>query len=160
MRFIILTLFIITTYCSIGQTLTGKVVGISDGDTFTLLDTNNTQIKIRLHGIDCPESDQAFGQVAKKELSNLVFSKQVKCVQTDIDRYGRTIAKIYIDESPDISINEILLQKGMAWHFKRYDSNPAWAEMEVNAKNAKIGLWAEPNPIYPSEYRKIKKGGN
>jgi endonuclease YncB( thermonuclease family) len=77
---------------NVKDTAYGKVVGISDGDTFTILLNNNVQEKIRLHGIDCPEKAQDFGQAAKDKLSALIFSQRVLIKRTDRDRYGRTIA--------------------------------------------------------------------
>lgn len=130
----------------------GKVVAIADGDTFTLL-KDNEQIKIRLHGIDCPESGQDFGTLAKQFLSNLIFGKEVIVNKTDVDRYGRTIAIVFID---DKNVNEELLKSGMAWHYKYYDKNPTWAKMEYEAKINKKGLWIQPNPIEPWEFRKTR----
>src|SRR5215203_419874 len=73
------------------DTLSGKVVGVADGDTFTLLLADNTTKKIRLHGVDAPERKQPFGTVSRQQLSKLVFQKQVSVQQTDIDRYGRVV---------------------------------------------------------------------
>lgn len=131
----------------------GIVVSIADGDTFTLLDSENKQIKIRLHGIDCPERAQDFGQVAKQYLSDLIFRKPVSVTQTDIDRYGRTIGIVYIDT---ININERILLSGLAWHYKRYDSNPVWSKLEQTAKENKKGLWSKNDPVPPWEFRKLK----
>src|SRR5687768_7563427 len=69
----------------------GRVVSIADGDTFTLLTNENKQVKVRLHGIDCPERAQDFGQVARQKLSDLIFNQQVRVVEKDIDRYQRTV---------------------------------------------------------------------
>jgi micrococcal nuclease len=149
----LLTLFIIVA-CQVAvsaQTITGKAVAIADGDTFTLLTDDNVQIKIRLHGIDCPEKSQDFGQVAKKYLSDLIFGKSVEVIKTDTDRYGRTIGKVFID---GISVNESLLKAGLAWHYKRYDKNEEWAKLEDAANASKVGLWARSDAQPPWEYRK------
>lgn len=138
---------------SFGQ-LTGKVVGIADGDTFTMLTQDNKQIKIRLHGIDCPEKSQDFGQVAKKYLSELIFSKTVVVREMDIDRYGRTIGMVTIS---NLNVNEKLLEVGLAWHYRKYDNNKAWAEIEKRARENKRGLWMDVNPTPPWEYRNSKK---
>lgn len=79
----------ITTCSVFAQTLTGQVVSIADGDTFTLLDADKKQTKIRLHGIDCPENGQSYGNQAKKFVSDRIFKKTVNVVVKDIDRYGR-----------------------------------------------------------------------
>jgi micrococcal nuclease len=133
--------------------LEGKAIGISDGDTFTLLVDKET-IKIRLHGIDCPEKSQDFGSAAKTFLSDLIFGKMVSVKTMNKDRYGRTIAIVTIDGR---NVNEELLKAGLAWHFKRYDKNAVWAQLEEKAREEKKGLWVMPNPIPPWECRKVKK---
>jgi micrococcal nuclease len=130
--------------------LVGRAVSIADGDTFTMLVEGNRQIKIRLHGIDCPEKAQDFGQVAKTFLSNLIYNKTVRVKITDIDRYGRTIGLVMIDS---INVNEELLKAGLAWHYKRYDKNPKWASLEVEARHSRKGLWLKTSPISPWEWR-------
>jgi micrococcal nuclease len=137
---------------SFATELSGKVVGISDGDTFTLLLPNNTTVRIRLHGIDTPEKGQPFGANAKQFTSNLIFNKQVKVEQTDTDRYGRIVGIVTNPEN--IIVNEALLKGGMAWHYKKYDSNPDWSKMEKEASASKIGLWQDANPIPPWDWRK------
>lgn len=126
---------------------------MADGDTFTIL-VNNEQIRIRLHGIDCPEKSQDFGNVAKQFLSEYVFGKVVTVQDMDTDRYGRTIGMVTID---GINVNEKLLQLGLAWHYIKYDKNPKWDELEEVARSQKKGLWSQQNPIPPWEYRKMKR---
>jgi micrococcal nuclease len=137
---------------SFASELAGKVVGVSDGDTFTLLLANNTTVRIRLHGIDTPEKGQPFGENAKQYTSNLIFNKQVKVKQTDTDRYGRIVG--IVSNPANINVNEALLKAGMAWHYKKYDSNPIWANFEKEARAAKIGLWQNAKPIPPWDWRK------
>jgi endonuclease YncB( thermonuclease family) len=127
------------------------VVSVADGDTFTLLTDQKTEIRIRLHGIDCPERTQDFGTVAKKFLSDKIYDKRVSVTQTDIDRYSRMIAIVTLGSE---NINEAMLAAGLAWHYKRYDKNPTWAALEQEARKAKTGLWQNPNPIEPWEYRR------
>ena len=131
----------------------GRVVAIADGDTFTLLTGDKQQVKIRLYGIDCPEKKQDFGQVAKQRLSDLVFGQKVSIIKKDIDRYGRTVALVY---KKDICINEELLKEGLAWHYVTYDQNPAWERLEKQARREKRGLWVQPHPLPPWEWRKKK----
>jgi len=128
----------------------GQVVSIADGDTFTML-VNNEQIRIRLHGIDCPEKGQDFSNVAKEFLADYVFGKVVTVKEMDVDRYGRTIGMVTID---GVNVNEKLLEAGLAWHYKNYDRNPDWAKLEDQARRDKRGLWVQPNPIPPWEWRK------
>jgi micrococcal nuclease len=142
-------LFVIASFAA---ELVGKVVGVSDGDTFTLLLPNNSTVRIRLHGIDTPEKGQPFGENAKQFTSNLIFNKQVKVKQTDTDRYGRIVGIVTNPEN--INVNEALLKAGMAWHYKKYDSSPIWAKMENDARATKLGLWQDANPIPPWVWRK------
>lgn len=132
--------------------LSGKVVSVLDGDTFILLTASNRQVRIRLHGIDCPEKNQPFGQVAKKFASNAIFGKTVRVDSLDTDRYGRTIGMVWYDE-PTKNLNEELLKAGVAWHYKRYDQNPKWAKLEQDAKDAKIGLWQSNSALAPWDWR-------
>jgi micrococcal nuclease len=131
----------------------GRVVAIADGDTFTLLSGDQEQVKIRLYGIDCPERKQDFGQVAKQRLSDLVFGQKVSIIKKDIDRYGRTVALVY---KKDTCINEELLKEGLAWHYVKYDQNPAWELMEKQTRREKVGLWVQPHAIPPWEWRRKK----
>lgn len=135
--------------------LYGRVVGVHDGDSFTLLDDNNVQYKIRLHGIDCPELNQPFGKAAKQFVSDLIFGKYVNVETNKKDRYGRTIGIVTL--ANNTILNEVTLKNGYAWHYLEYDTNPLWSELETNAKANKLGLWLDLNPIAPWEWRKLKK---
>jgi len=135
------------------QPYQAKVIGIADGDTITVLQ-NNTPIKIRLYGIDCPEKRQAFGHKAKEFASDVVFGRVVKIVPVDKDRYGRTIAWVYLESK---CLNEELLRAGLAWHFKKYSSDKSLAELETEARQKKVGLWSDPKVVAPWEYRRLKR---
>jgi len=133
----------------------GKVVGVSDGDTIRVL-YDQQEIKIRLWGIDCPESHQDFGNKAKKCTSQLCFGKTVEITDVDKDRYGRTVALVIL---PDKKIlNEELIRDGMAWVYKKYCNRPEvcsrWLELEQTARSQKVGLWSLPNPVPPWEFRR------
>lgn len=132
----------------------GKVVSITDGDTFVILNDQKEQIKIRLHGIDAPEKKQDFGTVAKNYLSSLIYNKEITIDYKNLDRYGRTIGIVFIEQ---LNVNEKMLEEGMAWHFKKYDKNSDWAALEDKAKEAKKGLWLQPNAIAPWEWRSRKR---
>jgi len=88
------------------QAITGRVVGVSDGDTITVLDAGQRQHKIRLDGIDAPESSQDFGKRAKQSLSDLVFGKSVTVIGNKTDRYGRTVGKVLCD-GRDVNLEQI-----------------------------------------------------
>lgn len=137
--------------------LTGRVVGITDGDTITLLDDNRQQHKIRLSGIDAPESHQPFGQKSKTSLSALAFNKEVVAECPKKDRYGRLICTLSMN-GVDINLEQI--KAGMAWHYKQYanEQSPQDREnyeiAEFNAKIRRLGLWNDKNPVPPWEWRK------
>ena len=133
----------------------GKVVDVSDGDTITVLDNlDKGKFRIRLNKIDAPEKKQAFGNKAKQYLSSLIFGKQVSVKFKEIDRYGRVLGVIYCDGA---EINLVMVQNGYAWHYSYYDKNPAYIQAEKQARADKKGLWADPNPINPYQFRKSQK---
>ena len=93
--FTLLFLLFSLNYSFCQTTLTGKVVGVKDGDTVVVIDASNFQTTLRLAEVDCPEKDQPFGTKAKQFTSDQIYRKEIKYIVTDIDRYGRSIAKIY-----------------------------------------------------------------
>lgn len=134
------------------ETFTAKVVGVSDGDTLTVLDAAKVQTKIRLNGIDAPESKQDFGARAKEALSSKVFGHEVRLVKRDVDRYGRTVADVYVGER---LVNRELVAEGWAWHYVKYaPQDRALADAEASARTKRIGLWTGESPIAPWDFRK------
>ena len=119
--------------------LSGRVVGVSDGDTITILDNTNTQYKIRLAGIDAPEKKQAFGNVSKQSLSDLVYGKQV-----DIDWQKQ-------------------VKRGLAWYYKKYQNELVledrldYLHAEESAEKSRVGLWIDKEPIAPWDFRKSRR---
>lgn len=138
------------------QTIQGKVVRVSDGDTITILDETKVQHKVRLNRIDAPEKAQAFGEVSRKHLATMVAGKFVKVEWAKKDKYGRILGDISIG---DVNVNLRMVQGGMAWHFKRFDNTKEYALAESEARAKKIGLWKDADPIPPWEFRKMKKEG-
>lgn len=136
--------------------ITGKVVGITDGDTITVLDSDKVQHKIRLTGIDAPEKKQAFGQKSKEALSDCAFAQDVEIQGAKLDRYGRILGKV-VAHGQDCNLRQIEL--GLAWHYKKYEKTQpkndraAYADMELKAINGKFGLWSDENSIPPWEFR-------
>lgn len=148
-------LYILTALCSIASTLTGKVVAVADGDTITVLDCGNTQHKIRLWGIDAPESKQDFGQRAKQAMSDMVYGKEVTVDVQDKDRYGREIGKVY---QAGTYVNLEMVKLGLAWWYQQYAKGAAdLRDAESAAKAAKVGLWSRPDAVAPWEYRRGKR---
>jgi micrococcal nuclease len=132
--------------------LKAKVVGIKDGDTVVVLDSLNNQTTLRLADVDCPEKSQPLGTKAKQFTPDQIYLKTIKYVVTDTDRYNRSIAMIYYDEDNKYLSAEII-KAGMGWHYKRYSTSIDLALYEEEAKENKIGLWFDNNPIEPSEWR-------
>lgn len=134
------------------DSVSAKVVGVKDGDTYVIL-IDKTQITIRLEHVDCPEKKQAYGQVAKKFGSDFCFGKEVKIKWNKVkDRNGRWIAEIYL---LDKCLNKELVKYGLAWHFKKYSKSVEYSNLELEARKKKIGLWRDKQPIAPWEWRKL-----
>lgn len=142
------------------QTLTGKVVGIADGDTLTLLDSTNAQHRIRLAGIDSPEKGQPFGDHCKKSLSDLVYGRTVEVESSKLDRYGRVIGKVLLD-GLDANLEQI--NRGCGWHFKKYQNEQpledrlSYTRAEANARGVREGLWRDEDPVPPWEWRRARR---
>ncbi|RJP93930.1 MAG: nuclease [Desulfobacteraceae bacterium] len=150
--FIVFFAFIILITTFAHADISGKVVGVADGDTITVLE-NQTQYKIRIFGVDCPEKSQDFGTQAKQFTSDLVFGKTVQVIPEEADRYGRTVGTVMVDGK---CLNEEIVKAGFAWVYHQYCKKPIcdqWNRYEEAAKNAKIGLWSHPNPTPPWEFR-------
>jgi endonuclease YncB( thermonuclease family) len=129
----------------------GKVVGISDGDTIRVMHRGR-ETKIRLFGVDCPERDQAFGNKARRFTSHMVFRKVVEVQEVEKDSYGRTVAWVSVDGK---SLNKELLRAGLAWWYKYYAENEhELKQLEAEARKNKIGLWSALNPIPPWDFRR------
>lgn len=150
-------LFIILFFSNaalIADTIKGRVVGITDGDTVVVLTKEKRQVKIRLNCIDAPEKSQDFGQRAKQSLSDMIFGKDVEVVVHDTDKYGRTVGTIYLN-GVDINLEQV--KRGMAWVYTHYCKDSAYYKAWDIAKKNKFGLWSQSNPIEPSKFRREKK---
>jgi len=141
-------------------TLQGKVVSVADGDTVTVLDSQKTQYKIRLQGIDAPERVQAFGNKSKQSLHEIVHGKQVTVDYQKKDKYGRVVGKILLNNT-DVCLEQ--LKRGMAWHYKQYaneqpkEDQETYSLAEQQAKTELKGLWKDKQPVPPWEFRKQNK---
>lgn len=141
---------------AVAQEHIGRVVGVSDGDTVTILDDQKQQIKVRLAEIDTPESAQPYGTRAKQELSQLVYGKTVIVKVQDTDRYGRKVGRVYMD---DIDINAEMVRLGAAWVYRKYASDQALYVLEKWARQNRVGLWSLPEAqkVPPWEWRKARR---
>jgi endonuclease YncB( thermonuclease family) len=147
-KLILILSFLILTIQN--ETFTAKVIGVTDGDTIVVLTDDNKQIKIRLEGIDCPETKQDFGTKAKQTTVDLCFKKTVRVEQSGTDKYGRMLAFVFVG---DTCINNQLIKEGMAWHYKQYNKDPELAKLEVEARKKKVGLWSHEDVIAPWDFR-------
>lgn len=134
----------------------GKVVGISDGDTITIMN-NGIGEKIRLYGVDCPEKGQDFGKRAKHFTSDMVFGKIVTVDTVVKDRFGRTVGIVKVSGR---CLSEEIIRSGMGWLYRKYCDKPIcrqWSILEGQARSSKVGLWSHPNPTPPWEFRHPNK---
>lgn len=136
------------------QTITGKVVKVTDGDTITILIAGHQQEKVRLAEIDAPETRQAFGKQAKAALATLIAGQVVKVQSDQRDRYGRILGHVRLG---DCQVNRWLVEQGWAWQYRIYSRDPTLARVEEEARADRRGLWADPNPMPPWEFRKAAK---
>ena len=139
---------------AMAEEFSGRVVGVMDGDTITVL-VGRDQRRVRLAGVDAPEKGQAFGQRSKQALSQMVFGREVTVVSTGKDRYERTLGIVRLSDGS--SLNERLVENGWAWHYTRYSKDRRLAELELRARAERRGLWADPRPVAPWEFRKAHR---
>jgi endonuclease YncB( thermonuclease family) len=137
----------------------GRITGIVDGDTINVLILGKQHIRVRLAFVDAPERGQAFGQRAKQAMSELVFGKDAKLRPHTIDRYGRLVARVIIDNQ-DAGLE--LLKQGLCWVYEKYvgEASPeiqtSYRAAQVVAQSEKTGLWQDAVPVPPWEWRKEK----
>lgn len=148
-------LFFAASLAAGAEEITGRVVSIQDGDTLTVLVVKK-QVKVRLADIDAPESKQPFGTRSRQSLAALCFNKEARLETSGRDRYGRTISTVHC---AGIDANAHQVQQGMAWVFDRYaSSNSPLYVLQDEARNARRGLWADPSPVPPWEWRNQRRG--
>lgn len=140
--------------CQLIFSQSGKVIGVSDGDTMEMLIEGKTY-KIRLAHIDAPEKKQDYGAKAKQYLSDLCFGKIANMTVTDIDGYKRHVAVITLQDGTNV--NKEMVKAGFAWWYSQYSKDSSYEKLEIEARNAKRGLWAGKNPTPPWEWRKPDK---
>ena len=136
---------------------TGKVIAILDGDTYDILLHGNKTLRIRMEGIDAPERGMPFYRVAKNYLGKLCFEKNVRLETTGKDNRGRTLAFSYLDDGTELGHE--MIKAGLAWHFKKYSADPVLSNLEIEARNSKLGLWADVHPMPPWDNRRLHHEG-
>jgi endonuclease YncB( thermonuclease family) len=145
------------------KTAPGTVVSVADGDTVTVLTDEQTERKVRLNGIDAPEHGQPFGEASKQHLSALVFGKVVQVEGHETDRYGRLVGVLLLN-GQDVNLEQ--LKAGQAWYYREYEREvalsrrPLYAAAEAAARQARRGLWQDPAPEPPWDFRAEKRAAN
>lgn len=132
----------------------GKAVRVLDGDTIEVLADGNRNVRVRLANIDAPEKTQPFGQKSKEHLIDLVAGKNVEVVDVGGDQYGRRIGRILVD-GQEANVEQV--RSGLAWVYSRYNHDGQLTSLESTARSQRIGLWADPNPQAPWEFRHGRK---
>ena len=158
------TIFALLALCLLlqvqAETLLGKVISVTDGDTITVHDDTNTHYKIRLAGIDAPEKRQAFGNVSKQNLADMVAGKSVVIEWEKVDRYGRKVGKVLLT---GLDYNLMQVKSRLAWHYKQYQREQltvdqlSYAAAEIEARSAMLGQWSDAEPLAPWVIRRQSK---
>jgi endonuclease YncB( thermonuclease family) len=167
-KVLVLVGLLLTAGLATAEVLTGKVVGVADGDTITVLDGDKRQHKVRLAGIDAPEHGQPFGQRSKGSLSDLVFGHEVEVHWAKRDRYQRLVGTVMVGAADclpaacpkNIDAGLVQVSTGLAWWYRKYAREQSAADAvkyeaaEEGARSRRIGLWADRNPVPPWDWRK------
>ena len=132
--------------------ITARVVTVADGDSITVLTPDQHPVVIKLHGIDCPEMGQPFGERAKQFTQNLCFGKIVLYRIVGIDIFEQTLAIVFLEDGRELNLE--ILEAGLAWHLQRHANRRDYEAAEQEARRAGVGLWAVPDPIPPWEWRR------
>ena len=166
--FIATTTFILKSIAG-NMEVTGNVVSVKDGDTIHVLDAANNQIKVRLSGIDAPERGQRYSNVSREHLARMVAGKEVRVETTKTDSYGRAVGKVWVQPrdcptcGKTLEVNLAQITAGMAWWYRYYtneqniEDRGRYESAEEEARARKRGLWADPNPMNPYEWRKANR---
>lgn len=133
-----------------GADFSGTVVRIVDGDTLDVL-VANRPVRVRLAQIDAPERTQAYGARARQALSALAFRRVVTVADAGVDGYGRQLGTVYVAGT---NINAAMVDRGMAWAYRRYLTDRSLIRLEQQARAARRGLWRDPAPVPPWLFRR------
>lgn len=136
-------------------TIMVKVIKVTDGDTYKAKLPTGKKITVRMEGIDAPELKQEFGKQSKQFLQEIIEGKYVNLQITGIDKYNRILAYTNLTEHQEASWEMVVM--GFAWHFKKYNSDELLRVAENVARIEQRGLWSDPNPVPPWDFRKQKK---
>ncbi len=148
---ILSTLLCLITGQVYAASFAGKLVKVLDGDTVEVMHDGKAE-RIRLAQIDCPEKNQPFGQAVKRYVLDVAAHKIVKVQVETVDRYGRTVGEVFLPDGSNL--NKQIVGAGYAWQYKRYSKDPEYAALELKAREAKLGLWQDKDPVPPWEWRR------
>jgi micrococcal nuclease len=137
--------------------ITGKVIHIVDGDTYDLLVQGNLKVRVRIEGIDAPEKGMPFYSVSKDHLGELCIGKYVKLRKTGYDSNNRILGFTYLDDGRELGHE--MIKAGLAWHYNKFNNDKDLSDLEIEARNAKRGLWSDSNIMPPWENRKLHNKG-
>jgi len=155
-RYIVCAVLLCLACAARAETWQGICVNVLDGDSL-MVAHDGSATEIRLYGIDAPEFDQPFGRQARACTRSLALKQQVTVEPVEIDKYGRTVAKVHASGG---YVNELLVARGCAWVFTRFCrpvDRKAWVPLEQNARRQGLGLWAQPDPVAPWDFRASKR---
>ena len=138
---------------SCAQAPAATVIGVSDGDTLTVLNKGRP-VKVRLANIDAPEKQQPFGARSKQSLSELCYGRDATIKSSNKDRYGRTVAVVHCG---DVNVNVAQVSRGMAWVYRQYNHDASLPAVEAVARLSRTGLWSDPMPLEPWLFRRDRK---
>lgn len=134
---------------------TATVVKVGDGDTITVAGAAGPGVRVRLYGIDCPESRQAYGDEATALVRDAVMGKSVEIEVVDVDRYRRVVGVVRVD---GVTLQSLLLEAGLAWVYPRYCRDCRdWEGLEAGARARSLGLWCDDEPVPPWEWRRERR---
>ncbi len=149
--FLLLTFLGCSSPIELPSVFKGKIISVIDGDTVDIL-YNEHLYRIRLADIDCPESDQPYGDEATEFVFNQCLSDSITVKnEGEWDRYGRLIATIFVQDT--ININLELVKNGLAWHYKEYSNDQEFSDTEDEARKRQIMLWSDSNAVAPWDWR-------
>ena len=133
----------------------GRVISVTDGDTITVLDGGYRQTKVRLSGIDAPEKNQPFGTRSRQSLAELIVGREVLVEWDKRDRYGRILGRVMAEGE---EINLRMVREGMAWHYTAFSKSEELRMAEEAAREGRLGLWSDPTPVAPWDFRRSGRG--
>ena len=136
------------------EEFTGRVIVVIDGDTVLVL-RHGHPLKVRLAGIDAPERSQDYGLASRDALLRMVLHKQVRVETRTIDKYGRTVALLWLGT---LNVNEEMVRRGMAWDYSYFNRDPRYLALQQEARQSRRGLWQQADPTPPWQWRHRHKG--